>query len=210
MRFNYLSAKTFTRQEEHSTTGADFELELWVVGKRFSVPLLFQAKKFVKPYDSYVRKLNYPNGTQAQLRTLLAYAAPKRRLPFYAIYTDGNSTARPMCGGRTDVETGVYMVDAAHVKECADRKYGRRISLDDLLRRSNPFHCMFCCPMGREGRYFERYFSTDSSTAKHTSDELPNYVQRLLSADSTASFEQMPEELSFVKALAVYDLRREE
>ena len=30
-RFNYVNVKTFTRQEENAKTGADFELELWLV-----------------------------------------------------------------------------------------------------------------------------------------------------------------------------------
>lgn len=52
--FKYLKVSTYTRHEENSTTGADFELELWLVGRRFHFSLIFQAKKLVKPYDSYV------------------------------------------------------------------------------------------------------------------------------------------------------------
>ncbi len=59
-RFNYIRTSTFTRQEESDTTGADFELELWIVGRIKSLPLLFQAKKFLKPHDRYKLKLNYP------------------------------------------------------------------------------------------------------------------------------------------------------
>ena len=73
-RFKYINVATFTRQEESTTTGADFEIELWLVGNKFHFPLVFQAKKFVKPNDSYVTKLNYPSKTQGQLTTLLAYA----------------------------------------------------------------------------------------------------------------------------------------
>lgn len=76
-RFRYIKVKTFTRQEENTSTGADFELELWVVGKTKFLPLLFQAKKFLKPFDSYQQKLNYPNNKQKQLATLLAYASTK-------------------------------------------------------------------------------------------------------------------------------------
>lgn len=48
-RFSYINTSTFTRQEENMRTGADFELELWLVGKKSHYTLVFQAKKFIKP-----------------------------------------------------------------------------------------------------------------------------------------------------------------
>ena len=81
-KFNYINVKTFNRHEENAKTGADFELELWLVGDTQCVPLLFQAKKFNRPFGGYVSKLNYPKNTQAQLQKLLRYAAAKRMLPF--------------------------------------------------------------------------------------------------------------------------------
>lgn len=33
-KFNYINVKTFNRHEENAKTGADFELELWLVGSK--------------------------------------------------------------------------------------------------------------------------------------------------------------------------------
>lgn len=215
-RFKYINTKTFTRQEESSTTGADFELELWLVGRTKCVPLLFQAKKFLKPFDSYVNKLNYPVNTQAQLRTLLSYAASRRLLPFYAIYTAA-ATAHPLCGGREDLDTGVYMIDAPTIKAFADGIHGQKVSLNSLIERSNPFHCMFCCPMGTEEHYFSRYFNAQATgPAGHSRDSLPLYVRQILSMQAISDKGQAPEgnpingELPPVRAIGVYDLTAEE
>ena len=215
-RFNYVNIKTFTRHEEHATTGADFELELWLVGRSQCIPLLFQAKKFTQPFGGYVRKLNYPDNSQAQLQKLLSYAASRRLLPFYSIYTDLPANM-PLCGGRSDLETGIYMIDAETIKTFADGLHGRKISLADLLRRSNPFHCMFCCPMGIEGNYFQRYFRSQSGAAAARSAEaMPAYAKRLLSSpprqnEFDASDDDNPGvDLPPVRAIGVYDLRDRE
>lgn len=215
-RFKYINTKTFTRQEESSTTGADFELELWLVGRTRCVPLLFQAKKFLKPFDSYVNKLNYPGNTQSQLRTLLSYAASRGLLPFYAIYTAGAS-AHPLCGGRADLDTGVYMIDAATIKTFADGVHGRKVALNTLIARSNPFHCMFCCPMGIEDQYFSRYFMAQAAgPAGRSRDSLPSYARQILSMQAISAEDaglegrRIDGELPPVRSIGVYDLTGEE
>ena len=215
-RFNYLNVKTFTRQEENAKTGADFELELWLVGRSQCIPLLFQAKKFTRPFAGYVGKLNYPGNSQAQLQKLLSYAAAQRLLPFYSIYTHV-AASRPLCGGRSDLDTGVYMIDAHEIKKVADGAQGRKVSLATLLRLSNPFHCMFCCPMSRDGSYFQNYFrSTAGKEVARRPEELPAYAQRLLysrdergdkkSVDEAALSEELPP----VRVVGVYDVRDRE
>lgn len=212
-RFKYVNTKTFTRQEESSTTGADFELELWIVGRSRCVPLIFQAKKFIKPYDAYLGKLNYPKNTQNQLNTLISYAKSRSLIPFYAIYTGSNSY-RPLCGGREDVDTGIYMIDAETIKSIAGGALGKRVSLKNLIERSNPFHCMFCCPMGIDKSYISSYFE---STVKHqlarSVKELPSYAKRILNEqididESDAEVSNgFYEELPRVRCIGVYDLR---
>ena len=215
-RFNYINVKTFTRHQENAKTGADFELELWLVGRSQCVPLLFQAKKFNKPFGGYLGKLNYPKNSQAQLQKLISYATARRLLPFYSIYTHV-AAKRPLCGGRSDLDTGVYMIDAQKVKNFADGAHGRNVSLDNLLKHSNPFHCMFCCPMGTEGSYFQSYFrSQEGENVARRPSEMPAYAQRLLrSRDQDGSIERVNQEglgddLPSVRALGVYDLRDRE
>lgn len=213
-RFKYINVRLCTRQEESLTTGADFELELWLIGQTECVPLLFQAKKFLKPFYSYVQKLNYRDSTQSQLSKLLSYATANKLLPFYAIYTAGG-TAEPLCAGRSDPETGVYMIDALTIKDFADAKHGRKLPLSALIARSNPFHCMFCCPLGPEKHYFSSYFNVDASGgAIRSFQKLPGYVQNILSMpqDSLEHPEQakwgQKDHLPPVRAIGVYDFRR--
>jgi hypothetical protein len=213
-RFKYINISTFTRQEESTTTGADFEIELWLVGKKFHFPLVFQAKKFVKPNDSYVTKLNYPTGTQGQLKTLLAYAKAQKKLPFYVIYSLPDSNTKTMCRGNDISDTAVFITDAHTIKKFADGKHGKRVSKNNLLKATNPFHCMFCCPLSQHGDYFTSYFSALTEGAEARENEtLPNYVSMLLSGRTLELGEK--ETLAFInqnelrkfRAVGVYDMR---
>jgi len=213
-RFKFINVSTFTRHEESKTSGADFELELWLVGSRFHFPLIFQAKKFVRQHGSYFNKLNYPAGTQAQLKMLLAYAKTKNRLPFYAFYSVPDAKTRSMCRGHDPSNTGIFMADAYTIKTFADGLHGKRISKNDLLKVSNPFHCMFCCPLVQLGDYFTSYFSSLSNAAQPRENEhLPEYVNMILNEQRSEVSEQ--ETLPIInkyglrafRAVGVYDMR---
>lgn len=213
-RFKYINVSTFTRQEESATAGADFELELWLVGRKFHFPLVFQAKKFVKPNDSYVTKLNYPAGTQGQLTTLLAYAKAQKKLPFYALYSIPDSNTQTMCGAGDVSDTTIFMADAHTIKAFADGKHGKRVSRNKLLKATNPFHCMFCCPLTQSGDYFTSYFSAMTEGAEaHDNETLPHYVNMLLSGrmlelgeeETLAVINQ--NELRTFRTIGVYDMR---
>ena len=219
-RFHYINISTFTRQEESTTTGADFELELWLVGRSVRFPLLFQAKKFVKPFDSYRSKLNYPNGTQAQLTKLLNYSSTNNRLPFYMFYSLPDPATKVMCPKNDIKKTAMFMVDAFTIKEFADGKQGSRLPLNTLLKSSNPFHCLFCCPLSNEGeelpRYLHHYFSgfRDEIGLRLAADTpLPNYVIHLLDGRTQEMTRDelrsivYENELQRYRCVAVYDLR---
>ncbi|WP_126536006.1 DUF6615 family protein [Aerosticca soli] len=138
-RFKYINVSTFTRQEESTTTGADFEIELWLVGEKFHFPLVFQAKKFVKLNDFYVTKLNYPARTQGQLTRLLEYAKAQKKLPFYVIYSVPDSNTETMCRGKDTADTAVFIADAHTIKKFADGKHGKRVSKTSCLRQQINF-----------------------------------------------------------------------
>lgn len=109
------------------------------------------------------------------------------------------------------------MIDAGKIKSFADGSHGRKISLSDLLRHSNPFHCMFCCPMTADGIYFQRYFRSQADTdAARSNDTMPAYTKRLLRTDrqqegnAEGLYDDYPENnLPPVRAVGVYDLRHE-
>lgn len=58
---------TYSRIEEHKISGADFDLELWIVGRSKILSLAVQAKKFRKPYDAYATKIKYPKCSSQQI-----------------------------------------------------------------------------------------------------------------------------------------------
>jgi hypothetical protein len=214
-RFNYLSMQTFNHDKESTTTGADFDLELWLIGVQTHVSLAVQAKKFIKPYDSYIKRLNYPDGTKRQMNTLLSYAAANNKLPFYFIYTIPASQTSTMCGLRSNSDCGVFMADARIMQEFADGKRGKRASRDDLISTSNPFHCMFCCPLGSDG-YFDGYFpGTGQNAANRSNDALPHYVRELLGERTDQPKAQSQDRVvnnegwSRFRAVGVYDLRND-
>ena len=213
-RFSYLSVSTFNHDEESTKTGTDFDLELWLVGSTSHISLAVQAKKFIKPHDSYVTRLKYPKGSKKQMNMLLAYAASTKKLPFYFIYSAPSSSTSTMCSLPDTGKCGVFMADAKVMERFADGKYGKRASRDDLLSKSNPFHCMFCCPLGPGENYFEAYFRRASHEAvSQPNNALPQYVQELMLAPrEQRSDEKTIQDLSNrewvrFRAVGVYDLR---
>ena len=219
-RFNYLRVTPFNHDEESTTTGADFDLELWLVGKSFQVSLAVQAKKFIKRSDSYVMRLRYPSGSKAQMNKLLGYAKARGSSPFYFIYTLPQATTRPMCSGRNghsplNEDGAIFMADAHVMEEYAAGKHGKRISRDQLLRVSNPFHCMFCCPLAGSDAYFHHYFPNARGQTFERSAELPSYVQRLLNSAGGSDQQGVAlepderERLRAFRAVGVYDMRND-
>lgn len=209
-KFRSIKVSSFTRQEESSISGADFEMEVWLVGSKLNYPLVFQAKKIVKPYDGYVNKLNYPKNTKNQMGTLLKYASANSKIPFYAFYSLPDEKTEAMCLHNDVEDCGVFMAHAKVVEEFADGKHGRRVSKNDLLGVSNPFHCIFCCPIAFKG-YFEKYFPSIDDELNEQS--LPEYVRYLLEAHELEISEERVR--TFIKEynlgkfrhIAVYDMR---
>jgi len=219
-RLHFVNIRPFTRQKENTLTGADFELELWIIGKAFNFPLLFQAKKILEDFDSYVAKLNYKGGTQDQLTRLIIYSKSRtpKLLPFYMFYIGkiDEKKAYAMCARNYIKESALFIADALTVKEVADKKYGNRISKYDLLAKSNPFHCIFCCPLSNPLNYFQYYFPklyTELGYDIPQQTPLPEYVSYLLNNGNDKIQNQKmislikEYELSRIRNIAVYDLR---
>jgi hypothetical protein len=109
------------------------------------------------------------------------------------------------------------MIDAQEIKKFADRAHGQKVALAALLRRSNPFHCMFCCPMSINVGYFQKYFRSqvDSSVTRKY-EEMPSYALRLLNSrdqrneNQSISQEALSEDFPPVRAVGIYDLRSRE
>lgn len=209
-RFKYVRVHPFNHEEESYRTGADFDIELWLVGRRRHVALAVQAKKFLKRTDSYVTRLRYPGGTKSQMNTLLSYASSANRLPFYFIYSVPPSTSRIMCPGKAGGLGAVFMGHARRFEEYADGKHGKRITRDQLLRITNPFHCMFFCPLAQDGDYFNHYFSVSGEEIEQYSNEsLPSYVQHLLQQGGVPIDIHEVEVPRQFRHVGVYDMRND-
>lgn len=209
-RFNYVSVHPFNHEKESSQTGADFAIELWLVGRSHHVALAVQAKKFLKRTDSYVTRLRYPEGTKSQMNTLLSYASTTNRIPFYFIYSVPPSTSRTMCPGKTGALGAIFTGHARRFEEYADGKHGKRITRDQLLRITNPFHCMFCCPLAQHGDYFEHYFGVPGEERQQYNNEsLPSYVRQLLQHGEAPIDIQEVEAPRQFRHVAVYDMRND-
>ena len=211
-RFNFIRVRPFNHDEESSKTGADFDIELWLVGRRHHVALAVQAKKFVKRSDSYVSRLRYPKGTKSQLNTLMSYASENNRRPFYFIYSLPASASHTMCRGRSGALGAVFTADARRVDEYADGKHGKRVTRDQLLGITNPFHCMFCCPLAHGGDYFDQYFGHPSEERPREykdNESLPSYVRQLLQrGDATINIEESEAPRQF-RLVGAYDMRND-
>jgi hypothetical protein len=211
-RFNFIRVHPFNHDEESSHTGADFDIELWLVGRQQHIALAVQAKKFIKRTDSYVTRLRYPQGTKSQLNTLLSYASASNRHPFYFFYSIPPSTSHTMCRGRSEALGAVFTADARRVEEYADGKHGKRVTRDQLLGITNPFHCMFCCPLARRGRYFDEYFSYPSverGREYKNNESLPSYVRQLLQRGDTSINVEESEVPRQFRLIGAYDMRND-
>jgi len=210
-RFKAINVTTFTRQEENTISGADYEMELWLIGKTKKYPLVIQAKKLVKPYDSYVSKLRYKDNTKDQMNRLLNYASSNNRIPFYAFYCLPDYKTRTMCKKNDIYDSGIFIGHAKDIEEFADGKHGKRVSLNKILEKTNPFHCIFCCPLSYSGDYFNNYFPIVD--IDYQNERIPEYVNYLLETHelevSNERVNKLIEKynLGIYRHVAVYDMR---
>jgi hypothetical protein len=211
-RFKFLKVKPFTRHAENAISGADFDLELWLLGPLRNFSMTIQAKKFVLPYDSYVKRLQYPNRTSGQLKKLLQYSQQTGRQPFYFIYSIPEATTELLCEGPRCQDAGVFVAHANQISNLISGVSANRLSRDAILAKSNPLHCLFCCPLARHGPdEFFRYYFPDASDSVSNDQPLPKYVMSLLESNSEGLILNR-EDIEHVKkfrAVAVYDLRKE-
>lgn len=213
-RFKCIQVKTHSHHKESKTSGADFEMELWIVGRAFSLPLLFQAKKLMKPYDSYVRKLRYPGNSKRQLALFLKYAKSKGRIPFYALYAVPDHTGGPGCNCTDATDGGVFVVDAGVIEDFADGVHGKRIAKGDLLGASQPFYCWCCCSSSLITSYLNGASKLLApGMGVIPTAELPPYARLSLGESGqlrqTADSQMDRFEFPPVRRVSTYDVRKE-
>lgn len=189
--FHYVNVHAFTRQQEGTQSGADFELEFWMVGSHQIMGLLVQAKMMRYVYDGYCRKFNYRSSEGRQIDILLSYASKYGLLPFYLFYTAPHSNPNNQCcGSQNDTlehNCSLYLCSALDVKDIADTCFGKPISRDIMLSFSYPLTCLFCCPDASDiFNYLSNHFPSLSKAVRHSLqsiDNLPPYVRLILSKE---------------------------
>ncbi len=140
-RFNAIKVSKFTKHQEHMLTGADFEMELWVISDTHATPLLFQAKKILKEHDSYLNKLRYKNNTSSQLQKLQNYSKTTNKVPYYMFYTSAEQIINKCQEPYQDF--GIFVMPADTVQQLTTNKANTRLSKSQILSLSTPFHCFF-------------------------------------------------------------------
>lgn len=212
-KFNYLKVKKHNRLFENTTSGANFELELWILSKKQSLSFVFQAKKLLKDYNGYTNKLNYQNGPTRQIDVLINYARSSKKLPFYLLYAQPNISTQTICPINEIKNTALFMTDAFTIDKFTVDFKNRSLSKNRILKESNPFHCLFCCPRGQKslGDYLKVYFpSLTQQELLFENNEIPNYVE-MIANNELQNIEDViiENELTRFRNIGVLDLRKE-
>lgn len=213
LRFNYLSVEKHTKKKENTTSGADFELELWILTDTASLPFVFQAKKLLKDYNAYPTKLGYLAANKIpQVDLLIQYANSQKKLPFYIFYSQPNDDTKTKCrmDGSTD-ETAIYITDAFTVKDLIGKYKNRRLSKNTILAETTPFHCLFCCPYVHDGykKFTQVYFpNINQISFEWGKKDVPSYVASIASGSiEDAEILIQQNELKRLRNIGVLDLR---
>jgi len=216
-----LRYKKFTHREEARKTGADWEW--WVVDNEAALSMRIQAKRIDSSCDNY-NSLAYTNKHGLQIEKLLSDAGKTSFLPFYALYFGDQDNPKVLCGGKSDAsaEQGVYFASAQDLYDRFILGGRRKVSASDIIERSNPLHCLACCPKsGSSVRAMYNYLSGyygDSLRSPNQDilhpglhDKASPYVTSLLKAEGSEVPDWWEREFqhSFAdfNALVVLDLR---
>lgn len=136
----------FSRHQEARSTGADWDW--WFVGDRGSVALRVQAKRLRYNEDCY-KGLAHTNRHGLQIEKLIESSTSHNLLPMYALYSALDQEVDLLCGGRLQArdEDGIFVSGAIELYDGFIAPGRGRVNAEDVLRLSNPFSCVFCCPM---------------------------------------------------------------
>jgi hypothetical protein len=215
-RFRCVRVVQSTRMREHYVTGADLELDVWLVGTNFAISLAVQSKKLGGSTDRYVSKFSYGSPRNQQIRTLIDFATRERKVPVYFLYSAEHEDTEVDCIGPLGVPSGVFVAPAGEIWKVATGVHGRQVSRGKVLSVAMTLSRLFC-PGAREeiaetlGRVLARLSAGELPLS---SIELPVHVESLLEAGPTGAGSSLPviesgafPEGGVPRFLAVYDFR---
>jgi len=180
-KFKYINVEKHSKEKENKISGADFELELWILTPKYNISFVFQAKKLIKTYDAYRSKLDYKNGKKRQIDTLINFAKSEKKLPFYFFYSKSDDKTITKCPTIEINKTALFITDAYSVNNLINTHKRKHLSKNEILKLTMPFHCLFCCPLYIDniGEYIKPIFPAIRDNIKMKSLDIPPYVSKI-------------------------------
>lgn len=204
-RFHCVETETHSRYKEHHVSGADFDLELWILTNTKPVSFAVQAKKFIEKYNHYASSIRYPDNSKQQINKLLSYSKNNNKIPVYFLYSIPYKS-KTKCKTHV-VHSGVFVVSAHDMKKFSQLKARVALSLDTILNKSHSLSCYFCHEKSERNKFFD-YLERDGKKdidIFHEDQEIPYYVTYIMNGG--VSNKNLPKNFRWV---AVYDLRDKE
>lgn len=211
----------FTRFEEGRKTGADWEW--WIIFKDGSYRFRVQAKK-EKP-DNYPSLL-YTNDHGLQIEMLIKDSDRVNAISLYSFYTDSD---KPTMCRRGLCNEGVFLSSAKELYDEYVIKPRTNVDIGNILKRSNPLTCFFCCPLIKStasgfneymNKYYGSAFDEQSGINGNSEDsdkngigyyeKYPLFLDKLMSDDPLPDWfeDEFQYDLQGIKGILVVDMRR--
>lgn len=195
-RFHCVETKTHSRYKEHHVTGANFDLELWILENNRTVSFAVQAKKFLEKHNCYASSIRYPNNSSQQIDKLLSYSKSENKIPVYFLYSVPFES-KTRCRNHYK-DSGVFLVSAHDMKKFSQLKPREELSLDTILDKSHSLSCYFCHDKSGENGLF-RYLGLNEDSDNDIA--IPDYVSNILNGILNTNLPKI------FRWVAVYDLR---
>ena len=208
----------FSRHEESSLTGADWEW--WFLFCQSSFKYRVQAKKLRTDKDNYP-SVAYSNTNGLQIDMLVRDSRAANALPMYAFYTAPTGSETACRRGGADDYNGVFLAGASAIQTSFLDPGRRKITSADILKESVPFSCLACCPLVQNSgshedflrHYFDRDFNYEGANQPlGLHEDVPGYVEALVQASREGDvphwFEgEFRRDIADTKSILIYDLR---
>ncbi len=198
-RLSWVHYLKFNRHQEARSTGADWDW--WFVGDGGSLALRVQAKRLRFGEDCY-KGLAHTNRHGLQIEKLIESSTSKNLMPMYALYSSPSSDPSLLCGGRPAAagQDGVFIAGAIELYNGFITKGRGKVEASEVLERSNPLSCLFCCPKsplaravgGGPDRFSDWFRIYYKDTVEGMMDRLQKQKIRNIREDQSPGFHREP------------------
>ena len=188
-KVKFIKRKELHNKNKESKTGADFEIELWIIGSLIAVPFLIQSKKIIKHKNRYCKKtLNYNcEKPVKQYQLLIDEAKRQEMIPLYMYYTSISPN-----------ET-IFLSDAYDVRDmavkCLRKPKSLEITINDMIDKSVNIEDLFC----RYKKLGSVLFKEKLLNYAIEISEVPKYIKSYLNN----------REIEYDNNMVIIDLRRD-